>query len=87
MKNISNDCLLSWTLNNDYLNALRLFHYYEVMGFEIYTPKLSECCGSIFRFYCRLINMLEIILDEDDILDEGDYFDDYYEDSYFDEDY
>jgi hypothetical protein len=31
--------------------------------------------------------MLEIILDEDDILDEGDYFDDYYEDSYFDEDY
>ena len=85
MKNISNDCLLSWTLNNDYLNALRLFHYYEEQSLEIYTPKLSKCCGSIFRFYLRLINML-IILDEDDILDEGDYFDDYYEDGYFNED-
>jgi|688.fasta_scaffold100431_2 hypothetical protein len=91
MKNISNDCLLPWILNNDYLNALRLFHYYEEMGFEIYTPKLSKCCGSIFRFYCRLVNMLENILDKDDILDEGDYYledgqFDEYEDGYFDED-
>ena len=91
MKNISNDCLLPWILNNDYLNALRLFHYYEEQGFEIYTPKLSKCCGSIFQFYCRLVNMLENILDKDDILDEGGYYledsqFDEYEDGYFNED-
>ncbi len=91
MKNISNDCLLPWILNNDYLNALCLFHYYEEMSFEIYTPKLSKCCGSIFWFYCRLVNMLENILDKDDILDEGDYYLEdgqfnEYEDGYFGED-
>ena len=88
-----------WALNNKLKTsmliepsvALRLFHYYEEMGFEIYTPKLSKCCGSIFRFYCRLVNMLENILDKDDILDEGDYYledgqFDEYEDGYFDED-
>ena len=86
------DCrALSYTLNNNYLNVLRLFYYYEEQSLEIYTPKLSECCGSIFQFYYRLVNMLENILDKDDILDEGNYYledgqFDEYEDDYFDED-
>ena len=48
----------NWILNNDYLNALHLFYYYEELSLKIYTIELNKCCGSIFRFYYRLVYKL-----------------------------
>lgn len=49
-----------------------LFYYYEDVGLESHIPELSKC--SINRLYYRLVAFIYNALDDNDILNEDDYF-------------